>query len=403
MSSQALTQPIPKSRTTTLHTRQTHCTHSTFTREFSSSDNLATCQMCKRGPDLGWVYACTEDKERLDARYASAQQQLSSSSTTVSTNTETGDVVRLNIWIEKAIEDGHYTPEQAELVKAQRATVLETIKTDNRVRRDSTPETQLHLSAQGTEGTEPAPEKAYVKVSSSALLPACHYGLDNVTIPMCCLRVCSGCMPIVTERSWESLDRVCKDTSMTNNRLSGILSDVIANIDSACMTIESRKVPTPEGSQNCDIVDMNTGGDVHQARASPVISPRLASENDDNDDKSDGNKTCYGDLATVVDRNPINKILPKRKSLRELFHLHRNHAKGSGVTGKKSHHGQQQGLCASAVDELSEKTEGMAAHQQQYKVSENTRPPQSNTAPPYVARRAEHAVVMQHHGNGIDG
>ncbi|OJD12553.1 hypothetical protein AJ78_06880 [Emergomyces pasteurianus Ep9510] len=365
MSSQTATSPTSQSRTTTIQTRQTHCTHSTFTREFSSCDKLATCQMCKGGPDLGWVYVCTEDKERLHASYAYAQQQLSSSSTTVSSSSEAGDVVQLNAWIEKAIVEGHYTSEQVELVKAQRAAVLETIRTDYHMRRGSTPEVQSYLSPEEPEGTEPVPEKAYVKVSSSALLKACHSGLGNVTIPMCCLRVCSGCMPSATERGWQSLDRVCKYDYMTNDRLSEILADVVANIDSACMTIEDRKVPTQDTSPDFDTVGMRTGRDLHQARSSDIISPNYVSGDDNDNGENDGSEICYGDLAEA-EIPAVDIKLTKRKSLMELFHWHRNHAKGS-VTGTKKDHGQQ-GLGSTSMDD------------EMVVVSENTRPTQSRTA-----------------------
>ncbi|OJD20918.1 hypothetical protein ACJ73_07744 [Blastomyces percursus] len=401
--------------TTTLHSRQTHCTHSSFTREFSSYDRLATCQMCKRGPDLGWVYTCTEDEDRLDARDGYPPQEIQYlTAATISTSLKVGDVVQLNAWIENAIKNGHYTPEQVELVRSQRAAVLETINTDNRVMRDHvSPETRSCSSTEAPEHSEPAPENSYVKVSSSALLPACHSDLGHVMIPLCRLRVCPGCMPTATERSWQSLDRICRDDYMVNDRLLEILAAVTINIDAASMARESRKGPTPDISSSFDIANEHVGGDGCPVDASNAMHDAGAVENSDND-------TCGEDLEKdeitppdVVDNDFISKAPRQRKSLRELLHLHKNHAKGATGGRKKNHHrdhhhGRQEQYI-SPIDSPSDtgrddwgRRLGMELQKQHHVASENTRPQsqQTRTAGPEFLQRAKYDLSVRHHVNG---
>ncbi|KLJ09851.1 hypothetical protein EMPG_14722 [Blastomyces silverae] len=405
--------------TTTLHSRQTHCTHSSFTREFSSYDRLATCQLCKRGPDLGWVYACTEDEDRLDARDGyPPQENQQLSSTAISNSLKAGDVVQLNAWIENAIKGGHYTPEQVELVRSQRAAVLETVHTDSRVRRDPiSPETRSNSSTEDPEHSESAPANTYVKVPSTILLPACHSALGHVTIPACRLRVCPRCMPTATERSWQSLDRICRDDYMTNDRLLEILAAVAVSIDAASLARESRKVPTPDGSSSFDIADEHVGGDGYPADASNTMYDASTVENSDNDTRGANLEKDEITPPAVVDGNFINRAPRQRKSLRELLHLHRNHAKGATGGGKKNyhhhnphhhHHGRQE-LCISSIDSPSDtgrddwgRRSGMELQKLRPRGSENTRPQaqQTTTARPEFVRRAKYDLSVRHHVNG---
>ncbi|EEQ89889.1 uncharacterized protein BDCG_05009 [Blastomyces dermatitidis ER-3] len=418
------TKPSSHSRTTTttsttLHSRRTHCTHSSFTREFSSYDRFATCQMCKRGPDLGWVYACTEDEDRLDARDGyPPQENHQPSATAISTSLKAGDVVQLNDWIENAIKNGHYTPEQVELIRSQRAAVLETLNTDNRVMRDPiNPETRSCSSTEDPEHSESATANSYVKVPFSILLPACHSALGHITIPACRLRVCPGCMPTATERSWQCLDRICRDDYMTNDRLLEILAAIAIRIDAASMARESRKVPTPDGSSSFDISDEQVGGDGCPADANNAMCDAGAVENSDNDTRGADVEKDEITPPDVVDSNFINKAPRQKKSLRELLRLHRNHAKRATGGRMKNHHrhepphhhhGQQE-LCISSIDSPSDtggddwgRRTGMELQKQHRRVSENTRPQpqQARTARPEFLRRAKYDSSVRHHVNG---
>ncbi|QSS65370.1 hypothetical protein I7I51_06212 [Histoplasma capsulatum] len=389
MGSQAPAKPSSQGRTTTLNTRQTHCTHSSFTREFSSHGRLATCQMCKRGPDLGWVYACTEDQARMDARdkypYQESQQL---GLTHLSTSLQSSNVVQLNASIEHAIKHRHYTPKQVELVKAQRAVVLETIKADYRARRDPlSPETQSRLSTQDPEDSEPTPANPYVKVPSSTLLPACHGELGNVTIPSCRLRVCPGCMPTATERSWQSLNCICTDDYMTDDRLLDTLAAIAININDACASREFRKVPTPASSLCFDIADALIRADGNGAADSNAMDNAGTVDDGAND-------TCPADLEeseitppdVIVEREPINKTPRPRKSLKELLHFHRSHAKEATGPRKKNTHRHHRG-----------RDMGMEFQIEQRRTSENTRPQKTGTERLDFPRRVENGSPVRRH------
>src|SRR5204863_4666339 len=104
--------------------RQASCTHVTMTRVFDNNGSLK-CDICKKSPDLGWLYACTEDQDRDSPREEYPGSSLGFS---FSTKTPQKIDVSLSGWIIKAIGEGHYTEQQIETIKMQRLKVQETIE-----------------------------------------------------------------------------------------------------------------------------------------------------------------------------------------------------------------------------------------------------------------------------------
>jgi hypothetical protein len=86
-------------------------------RAFSDSDTAVECSRCGQA-EFGWIYVCTADHVSDDSAFY------------VKTETERGvkpQDAQLNEWVVRAIEEGHYTEEQIEKLRAQKARVWESI------------------------------------------------------------------------------------------------------------------------------------------------------------------------------------------------------------------------------------------------------------------------------------
>lgn len=187
--------------------RQSICTHPSMTRVFNSSE-LQICDTCKQPSRMGWVYICTEDHDSWLPNHE-APGFFSASNPSILKRVKSSTVSpQLNTWVNKAIEDGHYTSKQAETLKRQRANVQRTVSSIVTISTDYNPLTQLfeqlkntRISSsddkEGGKGTAlPKPEK---KESLSFAVPACRH------------RCCPACRPMTRDRAWVSLNRVCDD------------------------------------------------------------------------------------------------------------------------------------------------------------------------------------------------
>ncbi|OGM39437.1 hypothetical protein ABOM_011959 [Aspergillus bombycis] len=87
--------------------RQHRCHHSVMERQFCI-DRMETCNSCGRWPFLGWVYLCVEDNSGFSDPLDPINGPF------------------LSPWIMKAMEDGHYTTEQKEIVIHQKLNVVRT-------------------------------------------------------------------------------------------------------------------------------------------------------------------------------------------------------------------------------------------------------------------------------------
>lgn len=195
--------------------RHSICTHSFMTRVFDSSKQQV-CDSCGRPSRLGWVYLCTEDHDSFLPDHEAAEFFSTSNPSVLKRVDPHVETSQLSTWINKAIEDGHYTPEQVEILKTQRANVQKKISSiaaapaepegDNPLTRlfERLKDTHVAPSSADNDGTEPVepPNKETLHVS----IPACRY------------RCCSACRPTMTrDRSWVSLNRVCDDDSYTRD------------------------------------------------------------------------------------------------------------------------------------------------------------------------------------------
>ena len=132
-----------------LQARKAACTHVKVSRIYGP-DHL--CSHCGKPSEFGWVYRCTQDyggqlppweggpvgnlkepppESTSGDGAASSMEALTSASRVqnVQDNPPAEEPeIKLKPWMEKAIAEGHYTPEEVQVLKDQRKKVLEKIK-----------------------------------------------------------------------------------------------------------------------------------------------------------------------------------------------------------------------------------------------------------------------------------
>ena len=92
------------------------CGHSVMQRIYGKYK----CNMCNEPSPIGWVYLCKEDAPRVLPKSRIPQDQKPPLRKELET-------IGLNEWVIKAIEDGHYTNDQIEILKQQKLHVKATI------------------------------------------------------------------------------------------------------------------------------------------------------------------------------------------------------------------------------------------------------------------------------------
>lgn len=195
-------------------TRRAACTHLTMTRLLG----VYRCYVCDCIPNIGWVYTCTQDHEgelRLDAGMDTSPVDMERNARLQEKNDIAAD--QLSGWIVKAIEDGHYTAEQIEILKAQKRKVKETITaledpfrvSNGKPAVSLAPESSTTLpsidsnphllppvvtEAPETQSTHQTPE--WAAQPRAKLFPDCRW------------KCCHACRPTYRDRSWQSLKGV---------------------------------------------------------------------------------------------------------------------------------------------------------------------------------------------------
>jgi hypothetical protein len=103
--------------------RHAACTHLNVTRLFDPLDSHK-CHMCGRSSALGWLYRCTQDHDSFlpEADFFSTAPENANSRLSEQCATS-----QLSQSILRGIEDGQYSPEQIELLRAQKLQVKEFI------------------------------------------------------------------------------------------------------------------------------------------------------------------------------------------------------------------------------------------------------------------------------------
>lgn len=188
--------------------RQTICTHSSVTRVFDSSERQK-CDTCGQPSRMGWVYICTEDHDSWLPNHEAAGFFSAPKPTVLKHVQSSTDSPQLNTWVNKAVEDGHYTPKQVEVLKAQRANLRRTVSSIVAISTDYNPITQLFEQLKNTHITPPDDEEEVVGVMQPAK-PEKKETL-SLAVPACRHRCCPACRPLTRDRAWVSLNRACDD------------------------------------------------------------------------------------------------------------------------------------------------------------------------------------------------
>lgn len=200
-----------------LQTRRAACTHLTVTRVYGPH----ICSICHRPSRFGWLYQCTQDEQQHEEVSATATGDLEhgNDSSAYKTSNDSINTTKLSPWIEKAIQEGHYTLDQILLMRVQRQNVVQSIAAAEdymmeHPELDSPPVTHqstIHLTAkikgllpdrskseiQAVKEPEPSPAGVNLRCASKPqVFPACKF------------RYCQICRPTFRDRAWIKFDDI---------------------------------------------------------------------------------------------------------------------------------------------------------------------------------------------------
>ncbi|KAF3483355.1 uncharacterized protein GIQ15_02679 [Arthroderma uncinatum] len=225
------THPPPETRNW-----RAECTHTSMTRVFDADGHIG-CTRCGEAM-LRWVYICTEDQNRtlsdefirdLAVPLTSGESTDTSSTATASTASTASTPVELSLneWVSKAIEDGHYTDAEVETLRAQRADVLEAIRMESTRKEEELRQRWAAKLAfwKTPVFARPRPDPFLVEQGCKA------FGLDRpephpAVIPPCKTSYCHYCRPSGCERSWQSLERLCRKNMEVRDRHGGKIKSI---------------------------------------------------------------------------------------------------------------------------------------------------------------------------------
>ena len=237
-----LGQSLPRSRA--------QCTHMSLARVYGPY----TCMHCNKIPALGWVYRCTQDHRQISKTREKPSEKVDENQPATcignpfSPLSDASDV-QLNPWMEKAIHDGHYTPEQIRILRTQKRKVNDILSSvDGKL--EWIPELDTSVVAVGPPAMRPA--LPIISNLSSNMSPSSSgdatqetsdvfshgstnrnssYSCQSRSLPLfpvCCYRTCSTCRPTFRDRSWQRFGEVLLDDVQvpTLNEEKTLLSDV---------------------------------------------------------------------------------------------------------------------------------------------------------------------------------
>ena len=208
-----------------LSTRRAACTHVTMERLYGGFK----CHNCDKVSHFDWVYSCIQD-EKVPANDA-VPVDLTVSSPFEPRSTDAMEEVlpsndmgvqiaapQLSPWVEKAVRKGHYTPEQVELLRSQKQTVVDNTRIT----------LQRFEQSQANENDSPRKSKAKQPLNTvpDSPLGAIHEVVQKSAIekaeslvplsaepklkmyPHCRYRACHHCRPTYRDRAWQCFDEI---------------------------------------------------------------------------------------------------------------------------------------------------------------------------------------------------
>lgn len=215
-----------------IYSRRAACTHLFMERLYGLDD----CSVCQKPSPLGWVYTCIQNEEshsfskkipnvinEFGATSLVAGQQhnvgfgsSNSEDSREEAPTRPRSPNRLSPWIERAIEQGNYTPAQILKLRAQRQRVVEAIAT-----------AEEHIEKYPEQSANPPPASTNIvshSIDANSYLPfpiinEVHENLKESDLdvtpspklrmfPQCTFRACHTCRPTFRDRAWLRLDDI---------------------------------------------------------------------------------------------------------------------------------------------------------------------------------------------------
>ena len=213
-----------------LNTRRAACTHVNMERLYGGFK----CHNCEKVSHFDWVYSCTQDQKIpaddtgfVDLTVSSPFEPRSTDAFEEVLPSNDTDVQiaspRLSPWVENAIRNSHYTPEQVQLLRAQKQTVIDNTRiTLQRFEQSQTSEKNTPRKSKALQSLNTSPDlplgttrdvgqkSAIEKVESSGPLSAAP---KLKMYPHCKYRACHHCRPTYRDRAWQCFDEIFSDDS----------------------------------------------------------------------------------------------------------------------------------------------------------------------------------------------
>ena len=232
-----LTQEPPmKTKTPSLATRRAACTHPTMERLYGNYQ----CDVCHRPSQLGWVYLCTQDDLQhapvgdvdetsekpilavadLNAIMKTPRSSYDDLQTKLIHGASEPElqmpVAELAPWIESAIKNKQYSPNQIEILRAQKQKVVDVAKAaieqyeQESIFKDPTCQTD----SRRTDGESQSKDEHVIEGSP---LPT---QLKHRMFPYCKFRACQTCRPAFRDRTWQRFDEMYTNNAsvITNSK-----------------------------------------------------------------------------------------------------------------------------------------------------------------------------------------
>ncbi|KAL9134474.1 MAG: hypothetical protein Q9175_004344 [Cornicularia normoerica] len=233
---------MPKAKVPSFATRRAACTHLTMERLYGDF----TCNICSRFSNFGWVYCCTQDDppgcqvtpDSISEISNPPHEYVNGSEENVDSVNDLpvpppalnqdpslrGEDVKmptaqLSPWIDKAINDGHYTPEQVDKLRAQKQHVVDTARAaidqfeqSQTNIANSPPQTPTTLQSVDANPHLPFPVINEVQEPSASHSPTANVALVQQSklrmFPFCKFCACQLCRPTHRDRAWQRFDDV---------------------------------------------------------------------------------------------------------------------------------------------------------------------------------------------------
>ena len=200
-------------------TRRMACTHLTMRRYYGD----LRCPICRRDPDLGYTYLCTQDESEClssemdvgSTKPTEADVMLHQPGSDEVVGTETRPYTQLSPWIEKAIAKGEYSQEQIAMLRAQKQKVNDTIAAalDHFKDSDSSECKKPPIKSPSVDANSylPFPVINEVEEAPTATLLKPKEKADARILPYCEFRACQTCRPTFRDRAWQKFEDVFTD------------------------------------------------------------------------------------------------------------------------------------------------------------------------------------------------